>query len=49
MSWRDWAEAETSRIHRSGQWRAPRDLDAAGPEGTLAPDGRPVVHFASND
>ncbi len=47
--WADWAEAETTRIHRAGQWRSPRDLDAAGPEGTLAPDGRRVVHFASND
>src|SRR5680860_1059106 len=28
--------------------RTPR-LDAAGPEGKLAPDGRPVVSFASND
>ena len=28
---------------------APRDLDASGPEGKLAPDGRPVVSFASND
>lgn len=27
----------------------PRDLDAAGPEGKLAPDGQPVVSFASND
>ncbi len=27
----------------------PRDLDSAGPEGKLAPDGQPVVSFASND
>ena len=25
------------RIHDAGQWRAPRDLDAAGPEGTPRP------------
>jgi len=49
VSWREWAEGETARIHDAGQWREPRDLDAAGPEGKLAPDGRPVVSFASND
>ncbi len=49
MTWRDWAEAEAANIHNAGQWRAPRDLDAAGPEGKLAPDDRPVVTFASND
>jgi 8-amino-7-oxononanoate synthase len=49
MSWREWGERETARIHAAGQWREPRDLDAAGPEGKLAPDGRPVVSFASND
>jgi 8-amino-7-oxononanoate synthase len=49
MSWREWAEAEAATIHNAGQWRAPRDLDAAGPEGKLAPDDRPVVTFASND
>jgi len=48
-SWADWAGRETARVHAAGQWRAPRDLDAAGPAGTLAPDGRAVVHFASND
>jgi len=49
VTWHDWAEAETERIRAAGQWRAPRDLDAAGPEGKLAPDGRAVVSFASND
>jgi 8-amino-7-oxononanoate synthase len=44
-----WAGSETARIRAAGQWREPRDLDAAGPEGKLAPDGRPVVSFASND
>jgi 8-amino-7-oxononanoate synthase len=48
-SWRDWADREAERVRTDGQWRAPRDLDAAGPEGKLAPDGRPVVSFASND
>ena len=47
--WRDWADRESARVREAGQWRAPRDLDAAGPEGKLAPDGRPVVSFASND
>lgn len=49
MTWRDWAGAEAEGIRAAGRWREPRDLDAAGPEGKLAPDGRPVVSFASND
>ncbi|HSO95523.1 MAG TPA: 8-amino-7-oxononanoate synthase [Acidimicrobiia bacterium] len=49
MSWAGWAAAEASRIRAAGQWRHPRDLDAAGPEGKLVDDGRPVVSFASND
>ncbi|MFL6244214.1 MAG: aminotransferase class I/II-fold pyridoxal phosphate-dependent enzyme, partial [Acidimicrobiia bacterium] len=49
MSWSDWADAEAGAIRDAGRWREPRDLDAAGPEGKLAPDGRPVVSFASND
>jgi len=47
--WREWGDAERASIREAGRWRAPRDLDAAGPEGKLAPDGRPVVSFASND
>src|SRR5439155_1190742 len=47
--WRTWAERERERVHAAGRWREPRDLDAAGPEGKLAPDGRAVVSFASND
>jgi 8-amino-7-oxononanoate synthase len=49
VSWRDWAEAENDGIRRAGRWRAPRDFDAAGPEGKLGADGRPVISFASND
>ncbi len=49
MTWREWAGEESAAIRGAGQWREPRDLDAAGPEGKLAPDGRPVVAFASND
>jgi 8-amino-7-oxononanoate synthase len=49
MRWTDWAEEEGATIRAVGRWRAPRDLDAAGPEGKLAPDGRPVVSYASND
>ena len=49
MTWREWADGEAAAIRAAGQWRAPRDLDAAGPEGKLAPDDRPVVSFASND
>jgi 8-amino-7-oxononanoate synthase len=48
-AWGEWAAGEAARIRDAGQWRAPRDLDAAGPEGKLAPDDRPVVSFASND
>jgi 8-amino-7-oxononanoate synthase len=47
--WQEWSATETRRVHEAGQWRAPRDLDAAGPVGMLAPDGRAVVSFASND
>ena len=49
MTWRDWAAGEADRIRAAGRWREPRDFDAAGPEGKLAPDGRPVVSYASND
>jgi len=49
VTWSAWVERETAAIRDAGQWRAPRDLDAAGPEGKLAPDDRPVVSFASND
>ena len=49
MSWAGWAADEASGIHAAGQWRRPRDLDAAGTEGKLVDDGRPVVSFASND
>ena len=48
-TWETWADRQTERIRGAGQWRAPRDLDAAGPEGKLAPDGRAVTAFASND
>jgi len=49
VSWRDWADTQTAAIRGAGRWREPRDFDASGPEGKLAPDGRPVVSFASND
>ncbi|MDQ6853483.1 MAG: aminotransferase class I/II-fold pyridoxal phosphate-dependent enzyme, partial [Actinomycetota bacterium] len=49
MTWPEWAAAQAYGIRSAGRWREPRDLDAAGPEGKLAPDGRPVVSFASND
>jgi 8-amino-7-oxononanoate synthase len=48
MSWADWAEHEAKRVRDAEQWRAPRDLDALGPVGTIG-DGRLVVSFASND
>jgi 8-amino-7-oxononanoate synthase len=58
MTWSAWADAQAREIRASGQWRAPRDLNAFGVEGRLAggidgtlPDdaNRPVVSFASND
>jgi 8-amino-7-oxononanoate synthase len=49
VTWSEWAGAEAQGIRSAGRWREPRDLDAAGPEGKLAPDGRPVISFASND
>jgi 8-amino-7-oxononanoate synthase len=49
MTWADWAEHEAKLVRDAGRWRAPRDLDARGPVGTIAPDGRAVVSFASND
>lgn len=47
MTWRAWTAGEARAIHAAGRWRAPRDLDARGPEGLL--HGEPVVSFASND
>jgi len=50
-AWSNWVADQCARIAGAGQWRRPRDLDAAGPAGSLADeDGeRPVVSFASND
>ena len=48
-SWSEWSEAQARAIRDAGQWRAPVDFDAAGPEGKLDPDGRGVIAFASND
>jgi 8-amino-7-oxononanoate synthase len=45
--WSEWAAGQLDVIRAAGQWRSPRDLDAAGPVGTI--DGRTVVSFASND
>ncbi len=41
--WTDWSEAQARMIRSAGQWRAPVDFDAAGPEGKLAPEGRAVI------
>jgi 8-amino-7-oxononanoate synthase len=43
-----WADELRRSIRAAGRWRAPRDLDARGPEGVLA-GGDAVVSFASND
>jgi len=49
--WSRWVADQCARIASAGQWRRPRDLDAAGPVGDLIDDGSttPVVSFASND
>jgi 8-amino-7-oxononanoate synthase len=47
--WERWARSEADAIRAAGRWREVRDFDAAGPEGKLGDDGRPVVSFASND
>jgi 8-amino-7-oxononanoate synthase len=49
VTWSDWAEAEAAVIRSAGRWRAPRDLDAAGPHGTIVGTGQRVVSYASND
>jgi len=49
VTWAAWAEGEASAIRAAGRWRAPRTLDAKGPEGSLTDDDRAVVSFASND
>ena len=48
-SWRAWSEREAGAVRARGQWRAPADFDADGPEGKLVADGHAVVSFASND
>jgi 8-amino-7-oxononanoate synthase len=49
VTWAEWTAAQAEGIRDAGQWRAPVDFDAAGPEGKLSPDGRAVIAFASND
>jgi 8-amino-7-oxononanoate synthase len=46
-NWPDRIRAELARVVEEGRWRAPREFDAWGPEGTL--EGAGVVSFASND
>ncbi len=48
-AWSRWAEQAAADIRGDDRWRAPRDLDARGPVGRLAPDGLEVTSFASND
>jgi 8-amino-7-oxononanoate synthase len=50
-AWSNWVAEQCDRIAKAGQWRRTRDLDAAGPAGSLVEDGtaRPVISFASND
>jgi 8-amino-7-oxononanoate synthase len=50
-AWTEWFEDQCQLVDASGQWRAPRPFDAAGPSGVLTVGGTdvPVVSFASND
>src|SRR4051794_13264297 len=50
-AWSKWVADQCARIANAGQWRRPRDLDAAGPAGNLVDEvvAKPVVSFASND
>jgi 8-amino-7-oxononanoate synthase len=49
--WSRWVAEQCERIASAGQWRRTRDLDAAGPAGSLVDEGttRRVISFASND
>jgi 8-amino-7-oxononanoate synthase len=52
VSWNDWAESQGDDVRSRGQWRAPRQFDAAGPVGDLVSAQDPtrrVISFASND
>jgi 8-amino-7-oxononanoate synthase len=49
VTWSEWAAAQAEAIHGAGRWRAPRDLDGAGPHGTITATGQRVVSYASND
>jgi 8-amino-7-oxononanoate synthase len=49
VTWRAWVGAELDQIRANDQWRSLRTFDAAGPEGRMGQDRRPVVSFASND
>jgi 8-amino-7-oxononanoate synthase len=46
-SWASWVAGTLDGIRDAGRWRAPRELDARGPQGRLA--DWPVISFASND
>ena len=45
--WSAHVREELAGVVEAGRWRAPREFDALGPDGTL--DGQTVVSFASND
>ena len=50
-AWAAWFATECGRVDDAGQWRSPRDFDAAGPAGllTVGDATERVVSFASND
>ena len=47
MNWPEWVSSQNDATRAEGRWRAIRDLDLKGPNGTLGTDS--VVSFASND
>jgi len=53
QGWADWVDEACGAVERAARWRAPKEFDARGHEGSLATGGpvagAPVVSFASND
>jgi 8-amino-7-oxononanoate synthase len=47
--WDGWVHAQNAATKDAGQWREPREFDAAGPNGRLVAADTQVVSFASND
>jgi 8-amino-7-oxononanoate synthase len=46
-NWPDRIRSQLAEVVNEGRWRAPREFDSFGPQGTL--EGADVISFASND